>query len=146
MSRWWIPRKDIVLDRSIKRSTGFVQAQPEVVGFSTPENGIDRPVEFPHAIVAFHSRAIEPLDSTIWSRDITISTNGDVNDDFPQNETRSSNQMGRLQQATDAPGWYLWLFSEDYFFSLACGQRFYFFVKWCSFVWVDVKQIWRNKS
>ena len=81
---WRVPRKGIILyPAHIRRVFSFfLKTQHHVVGFSSPQNRIDRFEELAHAVIAFNARAIQPINGSVFACDETVSTRGYVNDDL----------------------------------------------------------------
>src|ERR1051325_3641397 len=83
MALRWAVGEDIISDaRSVRRDAAFVHLLAGSVGFAAPQNRVDGFEERSHAVIAGSARPVKPIDVAVSTRDVSVGSGGNVNDDL----------------------------------------------------------------
>src|SRR3954452_25609266 len=80
-----IPGEDIILDACIEGRSGrafLLETERHIACLPAPQDRVDRLVEGSHAIVAFRTRAVEPVDRAVGPRNKSVGAGRNGNDNF----------------------------------------------------------------
>src|SRR6266542_3504288 len=88
-------REDVIPNTAVGFRAIFaflLKPQHHIVRLPAPNDRIDRTIELAHAVVAGSPRPIQPIDSTIRSRDEAVGAGGNVDDYFSHDLESSISQ------------------------------------------------------